>query len=216
MTKHAAGLLHDGRCHAGGAGEVGMKGWHFCTDDRRLGYGDGRKIIAGETITVDCKPVLCQSGLHASEKPLDALKYARGNVVSYVDLRGIVVFGEDKAVATERYTYWITDAEKVLRKFACWCALEVAHLWGMPEITRQYLETQDANIQAAAWDSAQAAARDAAWDSAWVVAWDAAWAAARAAAWDAAWAAVWDEQNKKLEKMLMELPEAKRSPADGE
>jgi hypothetical protein len=83
------------------------------------------------------------------------------------------------------------DAE--IRKLACAYALMVADLWDMPEVVREYLETQKEELRNAAWaaawdaagaaagDAARAAARDAAWDAAG----DAARAAARAAAWDA-------------------------------
>lgn len=52
--------------------------WHFCSEDRRLGYGDGREIKEGESLRVEGTPVLCKFGLHASVRILDALKYASG------------------------------------------------------------------------------------------------------------------------------------------
>lgn len=42
--------------------------WHFAADDRRLGYGDRRLIVPGETLTVSGDLVLCQHGLHASRR----------------------------------------------------------------------------------------------------------------------------------------------------
>ena len=41
-----------------------MRAWHFCRNDKTLGYGDGRKIKVGETHLVEGKPVLCKYGLH--------------------------------------------------------------------------------------------------------------------------------------------------------
>jgi len=103
-----------------------------------------------------------------------------------------------------------------IRKLACDFALEVAHLWSMPDVVRQYLETQNASLRTAAQDAAQAAtqaaaetaaraaAQAAAETAAWAAArataraavraaaWAAAWAAARAAAWAAAWAVAED------------------------
>lgn len=32
--------------------------WHFANNDLRLGYDDGREIIAGETLRVECAPDL--------------------------------------------------------------------------------------------------------------------------------------------------------------
>ena len=46
-------------------------------------------------------------------------------------------------------------------------------------VVRQYLETQDESLRAAAWDAADGAAWDAAGAAAWVVAWVVAEAAAR-------------------------------------
>jgi microcompartment protein CcmK/EutM len=101
------------------------------------------------------------------------------------------------------WMYWALgklgyDDAATYRKLACSHALSVAHLWDMPAIVRQYLETQDERIRDAA-----RAARDAAWAAgaagwsaraAWAA--GAAWAARAAArdaaraARDAAWAAV--------------------------
>ena len=187
------------------------QGWHFLRSDRRLGYGDGRLVVAGETLTIGGPPVLCQYGLHASRRAIDALKFAPGNIICRVHLSGEILEEHDKAVATERSTIWIADANDVLRQFARSCALSVAHLWNMPPIVRQYLETGDESIRAAAWDAARAGARAAAWDAAWdaarAAARAAAWDAARAAAWDAAWAAAWAAQNTELERLLLSLGE---------
>ena len=82
---------------------------------------------------------------------------------------------ESHGIDDALWTLRASDApEATMRAHACWCALTVAHLWDMPVIVREYLETQD--------ESKRAAARAAAWDAAW----DAAWAATQDAAWDAA------------------------------
>lgn len=89
--------------------------------------------------------------------------------------------------------------DAAIRKLACDYALSVAHLWDMPDVVRQYLETQDESIRIAAREAAQAAqtAWDAARAAAWAT-WAAAWAAAQAArdaaedvAGNAAMAAAW-------------------------
>ena len=176
--------------------------WHFAqVDDNnvpRLGYGDNREVTLGETLRVEGKPVLCEHGLHASAKLWDALNYARGERLSLcrVTLGGTVKHDTDKSVANERTVVAVLDADttdKLLRDYARWCALQVIHLWDAPDIVRQYLETGDESLRAAAWaaagDAARAAARDAARAAARAAAGDAAWAAAGAAARDAAWAA---------------------------
>ena len=183
--------------------------WHFATigegDVPRLGYGDNREIKVGETLAVHAKPVLCSVGLHASAKLWDALGYANGERLALcrVTLGGTVLYDTDKSVANERTVIAMLDAnatDKLLRDFARWCALQVIHLWDAPDIVRQYLETGDESLRAAArdaaraaaWAAAKAAARDAAWAAAWAAAGDAARAAARDAAGAAARAAARD------------------------
>src|SRR6266700_865831 len=171
-----------------------------------LPNGDGRAVVIGETLTVDPPLVMCEHGLHASVYPYDALQYAKGNLLYKVRLSGEILTDEDKCCATERSALAMIDATVILRLFSRRQALSVIHLWNPPTVARQYLETGDEMIraaaQAAAWEAAWApvgeqrrrstaaevAARAAAW-----AAHDAAWAGARAA--DAAtWASTWDSR----------------------
>jgi hypothetical protein len=182
-----------------------MLGWHFLPVDRRLRYGDGRTVEAGATYTVpsDLPLSLCNYGLHASERIINALGNAPGPVICRVALDPPVLTKEDKACAYSRRVIAMIDGTDLLRRFACDCALDVVHLWDPPAIVIEYLQTPTEGKRAAAWDgawdgalfSSKAAARDSAWaaaakdaakDAAKAAAWDAAWAAA---AWDAAWAA---------------------------
>jgi hypothetical protein len=168
--------------------------WHFCRVDNdgvaRLGYDDNREVRLGETLRVDGEPVLCEHGLHASKRLIDALGYANDNRLSLcrVALGGIVKHDDDKSVANERTVVAMLDVDatdELLHDFARWSALQVIHLWDAPRVVRQYLETGDEQLRAAARDAAWAAA----WAAAGAAARDAAWAAAGAAARDAAWAA---------------------------
>jgi hypothetical protein len=142
---------------------------------------------------------LCASGLHASERLIDALEYAPGPILCRVQMGGTIKKESDKLVARQRTILWRIDSTDVLRKFARQCALDVAHLWNMPPVVRQYLETGDESLRAAASDAAWAAAGAAAGAAASAAAWaaasdaasDAASAAARDAARDAARAAAW-------------------------
>jgi len=178
--------------------------WHFISTDCRLRYGDSRLVTPGSVVSVadPSKLNTCTYGMHASVDVLDALEYAPGPVLCRVELSGTIIKDTDKLCAESRRVVWMADPKKAdfaMRKFARRCALDVAHLWEMPDVVRRYLETGGEEIRDAAW----AAARDAAWDAAWAaaraaagdVAGDAAWAAARAAArdvaGDAAWAAAW-------------------------
>lgn len=155
-----------------------------------LGYDDNRIVTVGEPVTVGGTPVLCQHGLHASARIIDALEYCpMGNTaLCRVELGGEVLHDTGKSVAQTRTIIAMLPVEKtnaILREFARWCALSVVHLWDAPDVVRQYLTTGDESLSEAA-RAAAAAARAEAADWAW-----AAWAAeasARAAA-DAAWAA---------------------------
>ena len=139
--------------------------WHFTRLDCRLGYGDGRLVVAGETLTHDGPVKLCSSGLHASVSLLDALGHASGPYLWRVKCSGEVIKGDDKLVCTERTAIAGFDASEMLRDFARRCALDVVNLWDAPDVVIRYLKTGDKSIRAAA--------RAAAWDAAWAAAWDA-------------------------------------------
>jgi len=180
--------------------------WHFVNATLR----DGRPVPADGGALKHVGPLVpCETGLHASERLIDALQYAPGQVLCRVQMGGTIKREEDKLVARRRTILWRIDATDVLRVFARRCALDVAHLWDMPPIVQHYLETGDESIRAAAQAAALAAARDAALDAAWAAARAAARAAAWAAALDAAWAAAraaaLDAQNITLTEMVMAL-----------
>jgi hypothetical protein len=150
-----------------------MRAWHFVGDTLRDGSpvpADGVKLIhTGEVIP-------CQSGLHASEHPFDALQFAPGPVLCLVECGGIIKpHGNpvDKIACSERTIIARMDATPLLRYFARSQALSVVHLWDAPQVVLDYLMGDDA-------------ARAAAWAAAWAATGDAAWAAAGAAAWAAA------------------------------
>ena len=195
--------------------------WHWLPEDRRLRYDSRQLVVAGETIKHDGPVVMCESGLHASERAIDSLRYAPGPIICRVTLGGTVIDGKDKSVASERNVLWMADATNTLHEFACLCAedslrtakVEDVRCWQAIETKRKWLrgEATDDELtaaRAAAWAAASAAAWDAARDAC-----DAAWAAARAAAWaaacDAACAAARDAardaQNIRLTDMLLAL-----------
>ena len=222
-----------------GAVDEKFTAFHFLGEDKRLRYGDNRLVEVGNTYSQsyphdtrdgDCydSPTLCESGMHASIRPIDALKYAPGPIICRVEVSGDVIRGDDKLVGRHRKVLAMADATRTLHEFAvaqarsaleltgekderCFAALEAKILWLDGKITDDDL----ARARAAAWGTARDAAWDAAWAAAWDAAWDAAWAAARAAAWDAAWAAAWDAAwaaaraaaNEDLEARLKRLLE---------
>ncbi|KKN29888.1 hypothetical protein LCGC14_0839660 [marine sediment metagenome] len=186
--------------------------WHF--GGNRLGFRDGRRFRIGArqkfrpTSDGHTKLRMCYCGMHASVDILDALSYAQGTIIRRVELSGKAITDKDKICAEYRKALWALDSEKLLRRFACRCALDVIDLWSAPEVVVQYLRTQDETIRAAAWDAARAAAWDAARAAAWDAARAAAWDAARAAAWDAARAAAWKRQRRRLLAMIYAVKRA--------
>jgi len=177
--------------------------YYFSTNEKKLRYGDNRPIKEGETHSVEGELVLCENGLHASERVIDALKYAPGSTLWLVELSGEIVEGEDKVCARSRKYIKEIDCEELLREFARkqaliniekikpYCSAEAFSL------IVDYLETGNDELRSAAWS----AARSAAWsaesaESAESAAWSAARSAesaaesaARSVAWSAAWSA---------------------------
>ena len=152
-----------------------MKAWHFVGETLR----DGRPVPAdGVVLKHDGPLVMCESGLHFSKHPFDALYYAPGATLCLVECGGTIVEGtgnhKDKGVCSERTIIARMDATDLLRYFVRMQALSVIHLWDAPQIVCDYLMTGDESIRAAARRDAPWAARDAAW----AVARDAAGAAA--------------------------------------
>jgi hypothetical protein len=196
-----------------------MIAYHFCAETLR----DGSPIPPVGEWEVYTGPVkMCESGLHYSLHPFDALQYAPGSWLRLIEVDDVIAEQSDKGVCRRRRTLQQIDAAPLLREFARWCALQVIHLWNAPPIVRKYLETGAENLRAVAWDAASAArdARDADWAATSAAAWaardardardacnrnaasaardarDAAWDACnRNATWDATWDAAWDAWN---------------------
>jgi len=181
-----------------------IRAYHFIGATLR----DGSPVPPdGEWLEYTGKCVMCESGLHASRHPFDALQYAPGNILCLVECDGIADEQLDKIVCSRRRIVAHFNATDLLRSFARQCASDVLHLLDGPlsstQVVRDFLATGDKSLRDAARVAAEAAARDAAWVAAWaaaeaaarvaarVAAEAAAEAAARAAAWAAAEAAAW-------------------------
>jgi hypothetical protein len=192
-----------------------IQGWHFVNGTLR----DGRPIPNdGEVLRYTGPLVMCESGLHASKEPFDALQYAPGPTLCLVNCAGEIVEGDDKLICTERTIIARMDATDLMRYFARMQALSVIHLWDTEpkDVVLDFLMTGDESLRAAARDAARAAAwaaardaaradaRDAAWAAAWAAARDAARADAWAAAWGAAWAAARDAAKKDFNGLVRE------------
>ena len=153
-----------------------ITGYHFTGNTLR----NGEPIPKPGEWLVHTGPIVpCSSGLHASERVLDALQYAPGPTLHKVILEGeLQSHGDpiDKYVGRRRKILASIDATNLLRDFARWCALSVIDKWNAPDVVRKYLTTGDEKLRDAAWD----------------------------AAWDAARAAARDAQSKQLESMVKE------------
>jgi len=190
-----------------------MQAWHFLSEDKRLGFDDGRLVEVG--VPLECEGILelCENGMHGSVRLIDAIHYAKGPIVCRVEIEGDVIEGGDKLCGRRRTVLWWLDATRILHEFACSCAEDALALvdnpdprsvaaiaakrrWINGEITDYELEAARAAAADAAADAAYAA-RNAAWNAARnaarnALAADAAYAArnaARADAWAAADAA---------------------------
>lgn len=161
-----------------------MRAYHFTSDTLR----DGRAIPPiGEWLEHEGEITPCESGLHASVNPFDALGFAPGGQLHLVEIEGeIAEHGDNKIVGRRRKILATVDAENMLWDFARWCALQMIDLWDAPDIVREYLETGDESKRAAARAAAMDAAR----------------AASRAASRDAAMDAARDAQREKFQQVV--------------
>jgi len=99
-----------------------MRGYHFVREDRTL--CDGQKLRVGKVYRLPpgAQPALRKHGYHASADVLDALGYAPGPILCRVELRGAIVHGSNKAVATKCKVLSARDVTRELHEFAVWCA----------------------------------------------------------------------------------------------
>lgn len=144
-------------------------GWWFATGDT-LPHGDGRKIVLGETHTVEPPIILCNHALHFCRTPWQALQFAPGPFLYQVRCGGTIVEDHEKGGCSERTYLAMRDTTDTCRAFARTEAMRVIHLWNAPAVVREYLETGREDIRDAAWDAAEAAARAAAGTATWAAA----------------------------------------------
>ena len=204
-----------------------MKAYYFGTTDKKLRYDGNRLVVVGETHSVDSdKLKLCQYGLHASVRLLDALQYAPSAILYGVELSGKIIEGEDKVCAEHRMYLWEVDCTDILKEFARkQAAINIEKIKPYCndedyELILHWLKTGDESAESAArsaaWSAAMSAARAAAMsaESAARSAESAAWAAesaARSAAWaaarsaeSAARSAAWSAAEEMLVGMIEE------------
>lgn len=202
-----------------------ISAWHFADDRLR----DGAPLPSdSEALNFSGNVAICRSGLHASRRLVDALKYAPGNTLCRVECDGVSAELDDKLVCSSRTIVWRLDAEEVFREFARKVALDVADYWDMPDNVRKFLETGKDNLRVAARGEAMDASREyvALDDPRGAAAAEASRAAAarthpaRATALASAWAAVKATQDEetwaRYDEMLEAMVEIARAsaPAD--
>ena len=196
--------------------------WHFAAINKngKPVMRDGTLIEVGKRYEIDGEPVLCEYGYHGSILAIDALKYAPGAWISQRPLEGVIE-GDDKVVGNAFVQQQGADATEVLHEFARLCALDVVRLWDAPQIVVDYLKTGDDSLRdeacgaamSAAWGAEMGAARSAACYAVCCAERSVACGASRYVAWDLeldassddAKAKARENQNKRLEKMLLEL-----------
>ena len=150
-----------------------MKAFYFATEERKLRYGDERKIEVGLTHKVEGSPILCGNGLHASTRIIDALNYAPGPILYLVELGGKIDKGSDKICALERTYIAEYDATDLLRQFSrdqAMINIEKIKPYASNEefkLIIKWLTTGDESLRSAARSAAESAARSAARSAAW-------------------------------------------------
>ena len=162
--------------------------WHFLTERRVPDMGTRRKpLYVGHLWREKGPPVLCERGLHASERILDALKYAPGPVVCRVEVSGTIVRGADKLVGTRRRILAMGDITNLLHEWACDVAEDACARAGVkdPRLLAA-IACKRRWIRGEATDGELDAARNDAWVSGdytlWRITNDVAWRAANEAA----------------------------------
>ena len=165
-------------------------GWHFLYAGSRLRTGE-EAPEDGVWLTTD-KARICESGLHGSKHPFDALKYAPGPLLCLCEFGEIKGDHGDKFVSRSRRIIARMDATEMLMYFARMQALSVVHAFAAPDVVLDYLMTgkdrsaakaaAEAAEEAAAWSVARSAARSVARSAAEAAAWSVAWSVAEAVA----------------------------------
>lgn len=182
--------------------QLWLLAYHF-TDNGRL--RDGRPVPpVGKWLKHKGPLVLCESGLHASERLLDALRYAPGLTLHIVTLSGDVICDDDKLVASRRR---IDRTIEVPMRAVVRLAIESACLaaWCAGLYLPQLLDALAA-ADREDWVAARVAANDTAW-AVWATgaamsAAGAAAMAAGAAAKAATGAATWDTLEARAVELL--------------
>jgi len=95
-----------------------IKAWHFLRNTKRLGYKDGRKVKLNKWFYSEGKIILCNNGMHASKRILDAYFYAPGTILCRVELNDEYISKSyDKMVSNARKVLWWIDIMEVIANY---------------------------------------------------------------------------------------------------
>ena len=135
--------------------------WHFLAVDAdgKPVLRDRRPLVLGKWLEHVGPIVLCESGLHASTRAIDALHYAPGSFVTLVEVADVAYRDEDKLVCARRRPLWGYDATPVLRGFARRVAKSRLCDWRgpVPQVVLDWLDTGDETRRSAAESAAESA-----------------------------------------------------------
>lgn len=87
-------------------------GWHFLPKNKKLKYGDDRKVEVGKPLSISKgeKPKVCNTGMHASEKIAQAAQYNAGPVLCRVIVSGdLDTSAADKFCGRTRTVIWMKE-----------------------------------------------------------------------------------------------------------
>lgn len=125
------------------------KAWHWLAREGRLSTGD--QVHVGGWVTFNGDAVICKSGLHASWRAVDAMKYAQGPWLCRVEVDDVADEQLDKLVAHRRRILWqvdATDALKLCVRDLAWAAIDYVDDLYLPVVA--FFDTLDMDLVKAA------------------------------------------------------------------
>lgn len=97
-----------------------MQAYHFSKADGCTQYSN-EPIVIGKTLEAIGPLVMCENGLHGCKRIIDALRYAPGCLLHFVELSGEILEEEDKVCGRYRKVLSTRDFSRELFAFAKWC-----------------------------------------------------------------------------------------------
>ena len=154
-------------------------GYKFLTADMKSKNGDSGVWKVGEWKKHEGELVMCQSGFHYCNEPIDAFEYVYGDALVVVEARGKSETEGNKTVVAEMRVIKRVDTKKVAVRFAVACArrslpnyekaypkddrprkaIEAAEAWCLNPT--EETESAACSAESAAWSAARSAARSA-------------------------------------------------------